>query len=197
MLPQRMTTSALSEGGALPNSRWSRSQQLASQWIKRLKLGQKIGCGYGLILGIAILGVTTGFVIGDYYQHKAQLEKEDAASELDLANRLKISMLVMSVEQKDSILTMQDPAQWEREYNFYRAEKENLQKIWQEFKSSQAELRNDIDEIDGEAKIIAELVETYEVLVRDIKQLEIIFQQESMEKLSLKERQELQVRVCL
>jgi signal transduction histidine kinase len=193
MLPQRITVSTPIQRSSLPNSRWPSSRR-ASKWVNRLKLGQKIAYGYALTLGIAILGITTGLVIGDYYQHKAQLEKEDASAELDLANRLKISMLIMSVEQKDSILTTQDPAQWEKEYNSYRVEKENLQKIWQEFKSSQAELRNDIEEIDGEAKIIAELIETYEVLAHDIEQLEIIFQQEPIQKLSLKERQQLQAK---
>ncbi len=173
-------------------SQWIWPPQRVNQWVNHLKLGQKIGYGYALALGIAILGITTGFLVGDHYQHKAQLEKEDAAAELDLANRLKISMLIMSVEQKDSILTIQNPAQWAQEYPLYLVEKANLEKIWQEFKASQAVLRDDIAEIDGEAEIIAELIETYETLANDVKQLEVILQQEQIQQLSAGERQALQ-----
>ncbi len=175
-------------------SQWIWPPQRVNQWVNRLKLGQKIGYGYALALGIAVLGITTGFLVGDHYQHKAQLEKEDAAAELDLANRLKISMLIMSVEQKDSILTIQHPARWAQEYQLYRVEKANLEKTWQEFKSSQAVLRDDIAEIDGEAAIITELVETYETLTKDIQQLDVIFQQAPVQQLLPEERQALQAK---
>ncbi|MEH2058798.1 MAG: hypothetical protein V7K97_22120 [Nostoc sp.] len=46
-------------------------------WVKQgfyqLSIRQKIFCGYGLALGIAVLGTTAGLVIGDgYYQQARQ-----------------------------------------------------------------------------------------------------------------------------
>ncbi len=159
--------------------------------LNRLKLGKKIGYGYALTLGIAIIGISIGLVIGDHYQYKAKLEKDDAAGELNLANRLKISMLLMSVEQKDSILTLQDPTQWEQEHNRFLAEKDNLQKIWKEFESSQGTVRDDIKELDGEEKIIKELMENYDILTQDLQRLEAIFQKIHSQ-LSAQQRQILQ-----
>ncbi len=43
-------------------------------WIQQrfhqLSIRQKIFCGYGLALGVAVLGTTTGLVIGDAISNK-------------------------------------------------------------------------------------------------------------------------------
>ncbi|MEM1170738.1 MAG: ATP-binding protein [Cyanobacteria bacterium P01_H01_bin.35] len=41
-------------------------------WIKGLTIAQKIGYGYSLAVGIAVLGTTVGLIVGDYYHRQAQ-----------------------------------------------------------------------------------------------------------------------------
>jgi signal transduction histidine kinase len=171
----------------------SRSQSPSRHWFSRLKLGQKIGLGYGLALSVAILGTTTGFLVGDYYQYRAQQEKEDATAELDLINRLKLSMLIMSLDQKDSLLTIQDPGAWQQEYDRFLAEKTNLFKIWQEFQSSQGTLKAGLEETEDEEEMIEELTEAYERFIADLQRVEAILQKEDIPKLSEVKRRDLQM----
>jgi signal transduction histidine kinase len=54
----------------------SKTSKVYSSWIRRsirrLSIAKKIGYGYSLAIGIAVLGTTVGLVSGDYYQKKAQ-----------------------------------------------------------------------------------------------------------------------------
>ena len=58
-----------------------------------MKLRTKIICGYTVILGIAGLGTTTGFLIGNYYQKQALQNKAIAARERKLINQLQVDIL--------------------------------------------------------------------------------------------------------
>ncbi len=164
-----------------------------SSWFSRLKLGKKIGCGYAVALSVALVGTSIGAFVGDHYHNEAREELEDATQELDLATRLKLSVLLVSVEQKDSILTVQDPSLWLQEHDRFVETKQELEKIWQEFKDSQATVRRDIGELDGEEKIIADLIDAYEPLVRDLRQLKIMGQRATQQTLSAEDRQALQM----
>jgi signal transduction histidine kinase len=163
-----------------------------NSWFSRLKLGKKIGFGYAVALSIALAGTCIGVLVGDYYQKRAQKELQDAAQEFDLANQLKLSMLLVSVEQKDSILTAQSPSLWLQEYDRFLEINDQLKKAWQEFKDSQATVRYDIDELEGEEKIIANLIDAYELLAKDLYQLEMMGQRSKQQVLSLGELEALQ-----
>ena len=41
-------------------------------WIGGLSIAKKIGYGYSLAIGLAVLGTTAGLMVGDYYQKQAQ-----------------------------------------------------------------------------------------------------------------------------
>ena len=58
-----------------------------------MKLRTKIICGYATILTIAIVGTTTGFLIGNSYQRKALENREIASRERKLINQLQIDIL--------------------------------------------------------------------------------------------------------
>jgi signal transduction histidine kinase len=178
-----------------PNSRVDplilSSKNPVYRWFNHLKLGQKIGYGYALAMSIAILGTMTGFLVGDYYQQNAQAEKEDAMAELDMATRLQLSMLTMSVDEKDAILTLQDSSLQKLEYDRFLAGKANLQKIWQEFKATHGIVRMDIHEADGEEKVVEELIEHYELLVQDLQQLERLFQKAQVAGVSSASQQQI------
>jgi HAMP domain-containing protein len=176
----------------VPNTDHLSQSPQRNLWFSRLKLGQKIGFGHAIALGIAIVGITTGFLVGDYYQHEAQAEKDDAAAELELAQRLEIHMLAMSVDQKDSILTLQDSRLYAEEHQRFLAGRERLIKTWQEFQKEQGHLRDDIDETAGEEAIIEELAEIYKVLIENLQTLDLMFQKVNQDAVTNEERQIIQ-----
>ncbi|NEP55179.1 MAG: hypothetical protein F6K65_42920, partial [Moorea sp. SIO3C2] len=57
---------------------WFRKQ------LNRLSISQKIAYGYGIALGIAVLGTTAGLLIGNNYQNYAQNLREDTLEESEL-----------------------------------------------------------------------------------------------------------------
>ncbi|MDJ0557105.1 MAG: ATP-binding protein [Microcoleaceae cyanobacterium MO_207.B10] len=64
----------------------------ATQIFDRLQIGRKIGYGYALAIGIAILGTTLGIAIGDY-SCREPIEKQQIASQKQkLLENLKVSI---------------------------------------------------------------------------------------------------------
>ncbi|MFB2975733.1 sensor histidine kinase [Microseira sp. BLCC-F43] len=70
-----------------------------SNWGKnmfsRLSIAKKIGYGYGLAIGISVLGTTMGLVVGEYYQKKAKQQHEIAHQQQYLIYDLNISVREM------------------------------------------------------------------------------------------------------
>jgi signal transduction histidine kinase len=68
-----------------------------SRWVKRVlpsaSIRQKIGAGYALSVGIAILGTTTGLTIGEYYQAQAIAQQTRAHEEEHLLKDLQTAVL--------------------------------------------------------------------------------------------------------
>lgn len=66
-------------------------------WFKHLSpnasIQQKIGAGYGLSLGIAILGTTAGLGIGEHYQNRAITEIAQVRQQEHLLKELQISII--------------------------------------------------------------------------------------------------------
>ncbi|HLP92180.1 MAG TPA: ATP-binding protein [Nostocaceae cyanobacterium] len=80
-----------------------------SYWPKKLfhqlSIRQKIVCGYGLSLGMAILGITAGLVIGDRYYQAARNKMIIADEESHLFNNLQGELLEIHTHQQE-LLTL-------------------------------------------------------------------------------------------
>ncbi|MDZ8106289.1 MAG: HAMP domain-containing protein [Nostoc sp. DedQUE12a] len=85
-------------------------------WFSHLKVGQKIGVGYALVVSIAVLGTTMGFLIADRYKQKAQKREAAAFEELYQASQLKTSVFYVRTTQHQLILYMDRPKLWEKNY---------------------------------------------------------------------------------
>ncbi len=73
--------------------------KIYSNWVKnmfsRLSIAKKIGYGYGLAIGISVLGTTMGLIVGEYYQKKAKQQNEISHQQEYLIYALNISVREM------------------------------------------------------------------------------------------------------
>ncbi|MGF1494160.1 MAG: hypothetical protein ACFBSC_17255 [Microcoleaceae cyanobacterium] len=67
--------------------------------FSRLGIRQKIGIGYALVAGIAILGATAGFVIEGYYQRQRQTELASQVRKVQLLNQITQTVTDLQADQ--------------------------------------------------------------------------------------------------
>jgi methyl-accepting chemotaxis protein len=118
----------------LPPPSTARSARGWANWLGYLKVGQKIGLGYGLAIGVAGLGTALGFVIADHYQHQAQQEEEDAIEELYEVNHLNNAVLRVRTKQHKLIMYMDKPELWQQEYPQLLEYNTQARQAWVNFK---------------------------------------------------------------
>lgn len=70
-----MSHSSSSTSAKSPLFAWKR-------WLSGLKIQQKIGFGYALALGVAILGTSAGILVANSYEGEAEEIREDAVEEI-------------------------------------------------------------------------------------------------------------------
>ncbi|MBA3921490.1 MAG: hypothetical protein H0X31_07255 [Nostocaceae cyanobacterium] len=75
----------------------------------RLSLGQKIGGGYFLCLGIAVTGIIIGFSVGEYRQRQARNLQENTQQEIRLLNHLENEILRTQRRQEQLIYSLNQP----------------------------------------------------------------------------------------
>ncbi|WP_392435800.1 HAMP domain-containing protein [Chlorogloeopsis fritschii PCC 9212] len=143
------------------------------QWLSYLKVGQKIALGYGLALGVAVLGTTAGFTIADYYQKQALKLEEDAVEELNLLNRLYSNVLETQLHQQQLIALPKESPLWQKKYTQYLEYSAKAKQVWSEFKSVNGNIDDD-DDPDEEREAVNRVLQTYdhfEVYLQQVKKL--------------------------
>ncbi|MBW4642640.1 MAG: HAMP domain-containing protein [Goleter apudmare HA4340-LM2] len=164
----------------------SRPQSHNSQhWFSHLKVGQKIGMGYGLILGIAILGTTTGFLIADYYQRQAQRREERAIEELYQVHQLKTSVFRVRTKQHKLILYMDRPDIWQKKYTQLLEYVAQARQVWSEFRENSSVENAAKYDSDREREAVYRLLQTYNGFGIYLQRTEAFFQEKNPSKLSL------------
>lgn len=134
-----------------------------NQWLRQLRVGQKISFGYGLALGVAILGTTAGIVQGNYYQHQAYEQQEDALAELELINRLEIEALQVRAHRQEFIIFASQPEQLRQQYTEFLNHYDDFQQAWSEFRDSKGGTKGEEEkELSGEVEAIDKFLKTYE-----------------------------------
>ncbi|MEA5600345.1 HAMP domain-containing protein [Nostoc sp. UHCC 0252] len=124
------SNSSLQSNNSSPNTSNSR------YWFSHLKVGQKIGIGYALIVSIAVLGTSIGFLIADYYQRQAQKREEAAIEELYKMYQLKTIVFRVRTNQHKLILYMAQPKRWQEQYTLLVNYVEQARQVWFEFKTN-------------------------------------------------------------
>jgi HAMP domain-containing protein len=100
-------------------------------------LGQKIGCGYALILSVLVVGVMSGFLIGEDQRQQALAQEKQALAELRMLHRLQVALLDLSNHQQQIALDT-TPSQVQSHYSALLEDVAETEQVWQK-------LRNYID----------------------------------------------------
>ncbi len=109
-------------------------QQSLGKRLSSLKVGQKIGLGYTLALGIAVSGTIVGFGFGHYYKQQTEDQEEHARNEVQLLHRLQSRVLQTRTHQQQLIPLTQYPEKFQDEYAHLVKHKAEIQVIWAELK---------------------------------------------------------------
>jgi len=102
------------------------------RWSRRLKVGQKIACGYGIALSVAVLGTLAGMLLGDYYNHVALETQADALQEIQLINHLKITELTTRNKRQQLVSLLGNPKLVQQEYSELKKYISEFRKAWSE-----------------------------------------------------------------
>lgn len=110
-------------------------RQSLGQRLSKLNVGQKIGLGYALALGIAVSGTVIGFGVGHHYQQWAEAREEHARNEVELLHRLQSRVLQTRTHQQQLIPLAQYPEKFQDEYAHLLKHKAEIQSILAEIKA--------------------------------------------------------------
>lgn len=100
----------------------------------RLKVGQKIACGYGVVLGVAIAGTAIGVLVGNAYSYRAALLRTYAEEELDLKHSLQSNVLQVRTHQQQLIPLTEQHDEMMAEYQHIQAHADHIAENWQKLK---------------------------------------------------------------
>ncbi|MBN3992568.1 MAG: HAMP domain-containing protein [Nostoc sp. NMS2] len=112
------------------------------QRFHRLSIRQKIFYGYGLALGVAVLGTTTGLIIGDRYFQQARQQMSLADEKGSLLSNLQGELLKIQVHQQEIVPFLQQPQTLQRGISDFKsdmAEAETLLSQAQEFSQTNSQ----------------------------------------------------------
>ncbi|UNU25323.1 sensor histidine kinase [Microcoleus vaginatus] len=135
-------------------------RQSLGQRLSSLRVGQKIGLGYTLALGIAVCGTIAGFGVGDHYQQETQEHEQHARNEVELLQRLQSRVLQARTHQQQLIPLAQYPEKFQDEYAHLLKHKAEIQTIWAELKAFVAKYHSRQDNV-HHATILA-FLQTYD-----------------------------------
>ncbi|MEH2159491.1 MAG: ATP-binding protein [Nostoc sp.] len=116
------------------------------QKFHRLSIRQKIFYGYGLALGVAVLGTTAGLVIGDRYFQQARQHHLLIDEQGELLSSLQGNLLKIQIHQQEIVPFLQQPQVLQKGISRFKsdlAETETLLSQMQEFSqiNSQTDLQ--------------------------------------------------------
>ncbi|MEA5599778.1 ATP-binding protein [Nostoc sp. UHCC 0252] len=148
-----------------------------------LSIGNKIKFGYGLALGVGIIGTTIGLVFGDRYQQQALQKQENAFKELNLLYQLQTSILQTWTHQQQLIPLVRNPKLYKEEYaHITNTHAPEIKQVWLEL---QTYIKTTNYGNEKHTENIPLLLKTYEGVTQTyIQQLEKLFQQLDLSPLS-------------
>ncbi|MBW4668255.1 MAG: GHKL domain-containing protein [Cyanomargarita calcarea GSE-NOS-MK-12-04C] len=149
------------------------------QWFGKLKVGQKISLGYGMMLGVAIAGTTVGIVLTQYYQRQADAIEKDVLEEFKLTNRLQNSLLQTRVHTWELISLKMASEDFKEVYNHFLEHHSDFKEGWLDFKESEGATKGEEEqETPGEVEKVKEFTKKYQdVIDTYIKEIDILSRQ--------------------
>jgi signal transduction histidine kinase len=135
-------------------------RQSLGQRLSSLRVGQKIGLGYTLALGIAVCGTIAGFGVGDHYQQETQEQEQHVRNEVELLHRLQSRVLQTRTHQQQLIPLAQYPEKFQDGYAHLLKHETEIQEIWAQLKAFVAKYHSRQDHV-HHARILA-FLQTYD-----------------------------------
>jgi len=105
------------------------SFQSVKQWVHGASIRRKIGSGYAVAIGVALLGTTTGLTVGDYYQDQAQNQLTRAVKQEQLLSELQRNVLHMRLHQHEFVPLLEHPTLFEAKHHHFRSHIDKTEKI--------------------------------------------------------------------
>nr|WP_242060313.1 ATP-binding protein [Aerosakkonema funiforme] len=103
--------------------------------IPRLSIAKKIGYGYSLAIGIAVLGTTVGLVIGDYYQNQAREQLKIADRQQHLLSDLENAVGVVRSHPQKLVTILGESIWFDYESAKFLGDVERVKVLLSEFES--------------------------------------------------------------
>lgn len=138
-------------------------RQLIRHRLSRLKIQQKIVGGYGLSLGVALIGTGAGILLADLQQQQANVLLQDAAEELNLISHLQGNALQTLVHQEQMFQQISYPnTRQEQSAELWEYHRQFSQS-WETFETTQGGTRGQEDgEHEGEVEANSSFLRKYE-----------------------------------
>ncbi|MBD1879325.1 ATP-binding protein [Coleofasciculus sp. FACHB-T130] len=105
------------------------------RFIPRLSIAKKIGYGYSLAIGIAVLGTTIGLISGDYYEKKAQKQLIIAEKQQNLLSNLENAVGELRAHPQRLVIVLGEPIWFDYETAKFFTSVSRSQTILSEFHS--------------------------------------------------------------
>lgn len=130
----------------------------AKNMFSRLSIAKKIGYGYGLAIGISVLGTTVGLVVGEYYQKQAKQQNKIAHQQEYLIYEINISVREMRSHPQRLMSVMGQSIWFDYETAKFFGDVRQVKKVISEFETFVA---NHPDELASNATNLKALLNGY------------------------------------
>jgi signal transduction histidine kinase len=150
-----------------------------THWLSRLQVGQKIGLGYALALGIAVSGTIAGFGLGNYHIQQSTQREESIRNEVELLHRLQTGILQVRTHQQQLIPLSQHPEEFAAEYAHILRHQHELENTWSELRSFLKPIPDSVNAPDNKrSSDLSTFIQTYDgVPERYLGELNVLVQQ--------------------
>jgi two-component system NtrC family sensor kinase len=178
----------------VPNEPRQPSKNWLVRALHRLSISHKISCGYALTLGIAVLGTTAGFVIGDYCQQKARLQEKNAQDKIRTLQHLQTVLLHVQAHKQSFLTSVNKPERLREDYNHFLEHVTEFNQAWSTFKATYEKPKTvPMREIPGELATFKRLVLTNDKFIgQHFQQVALILKQIISSNVKPEEREKAQ-----
>jgi len=134
---QRLSSKPVTQTYALV-TRWQPIQTVRrwrDRFFAKRSIGTKIILGYGISLSIAVLGTSTGLLIGNHYQRQVKQQQQQAYHRVSLLSQLQVTMSHFRPE-REFLPVLSDPSRFETAHDAYHQRLADVQALLTEIQAT-------------------------------------------------------------
>ncbi|MCC5899493.1 MAG: response regulator [Phormidium sp. BM_Day4_Bin.17] len=147
-------------------------KRYVSSRSNRFTIGQKLGLGYGVVIGVALCGTVSGLSIGNYYQQRAYFDFAIADRQRDLLYELENAVGAMRLHPQRLITVLGNTIWFDYEVSKFLADVNRVEAAITEFETFLDAYGEESDiDVEQLQKILSEYAiasEAYESQIQDI-----------------------------